>query len=72
MLKFRDINDLKIIVEKGDASWVKDGEIVGFSENMKKAGHPNYLSKDKDLLIVASADIEGGYGLPLYSNALEE
>ena len=31
----------------------------------KKAGFPNFLSKDKDSLVVLSAHIEGGHILPL-------
>ena len=37
---------------------------------MNEIGIPNYLCNDKSSLIVAAADIEGGRGLPLYSNYL--
>ena len=31
---------------------------------MNKIYHPNFLSNDKESLIVPAADIEGGNGLP--------
>ena len=37
---------------------------------MNKIGHPTYLSNDKESLIVAAAEIEGGHGLPLDSNSI--
>ena len=37
---------------------------------MNKIGLPNYLSNDKESLIVASDDIEGGHGLHLDSNSI--
>ena len=35
---------------------------------MNKIGRPTYLINEKESLIVADADIEGGIGLPLDSN----
>ena len=32
---------------------------------MKKSGHQTYLNEDKESLVVASDNIEGGHGLPL-------
>ena len=32
---------------------------------MKKAGRRTYLNEDEESLVVASANIEGGHGLPL-------
>ena len=37
---------------------------------MNKIGLPTYLSNDKESLIVADADIEGGHGLTLNSNSI--
>ena len=37
---------------------------------MNKIGHPNFLSNEKESLIVTSADIEGVHGPPLDSNSL--
>ena len=39
---------------------------------MNKIGRPTYLSNDKEYLIVAADDIEGGHGPPLDSNYLSE
>ena len=35
---------------------------------MNKIGRPTYLIIDKESLIVADSDTEGGYGLPLDIN----
>ena len=35
---------------------------------MNKIVRPNWLSSDKDYLIVSDADIEGVHGLPLDNN----
>ena len=37
---------------------------------MNNIGRPNYLSNDKDSLIVVASDIEGDHVLPLDSNYL--
>ena len=39
---------------------------------MNKIGRPNYLSNDKDYLIVADAEIEGDHVLPLEINYILE
>ena len=39
---------------------------------MNKIGRPTYHSKDKESLIFAAADIEGGHRLPLYSDYILE
>ena len=31
---------------------------------MKKSGQPNYLNDDEESLVIVSAKIEGGHGLP--------
>ena len=36
---------------------------------MNKTGRPNYLSNDKEDLIVAASDIEVVHGLPLDNNS---
>ena len=42
--------------------------MLGLSSTTNKIGCLTYLSNDKESLIVAYADIEGGHGLPLDSN----
>ena len=37
---------------------------------MDKMGRPNYLSNEKEYLIVLSDDIDGGHGILLDSNSL--
>ena len=39
---------------------------------MNKIGRPTYLNNDKESLIVAASEIEGGHDLPLDSNYLLE
>ena len=39
---------------------------------MNKIGLPTYLGNENDYLMVVSAEIEGGHGLPLGSNYLLE
>ena len=40
-------------------------EIINFTVQMKKAGRRTYLNQDEESLVVASANIEGGRGIPL-------
>ena len=44
--------------------------MFGLSAPMNEICRPNYLSNDRESLIVAAADIEGGRGIPLDSNYL--
>ena len=68
MFKFCNTNHPKKIFEATETSRVKVREIVGLSAPMNKIVHTNYLSYDKEYLIVAAADIEDGHGLLLDSN----
>ena len=49
-----------------------DIEIVGLSPPMNKSGRLTYLSQGKELLIFASANIEGDHGLPFDSHGISE
>ena len=39
---------------------------------MNKAGHPTYLNEDEESFLVASSDIEGDHGLPLYRHGVAQ
>ena len=65
LIQIRNTDHLQNRVEEGDISWGKVRSIIGLIVQMKKSVHPNYMNKDKDLLIVASAKIGGDHGLPL-------
>ena len=72
LFECNNINYLKKRVEERETPTGKVRETVGFSAPMNKIGPPTYLSNDKDYLIVAAAEIEGGHGLPLDSNYILE
>ena len=39
---------------------------------MKKNGRPTYLNEDGESLVIASAEIEGGHGLPFDYHCIVE
>ena len=47
-------------------------ETVKLTVQMKKNARPTYLDEDKESLVIASAEIEGGHGLTFYCNSLSE
>ena len=61
----RNLNDLQKRVEVGGISRGKVREIVKLTVQIKKSGQKTYLNKDKETLVVASADNEGDHCLPL-------
>ena len=53
-------------VEVGEISPGKVREIVKLKVQMKENCRPTYLNEDGESLVIASAEIEGGHGLPFY------
>ena len=45
-------------------------EIIKMSVQRVKVGIPTYLNSDEEVLVVASAEIEGAHGLPIDVNTL--
>ena len=70
LFKFSNINYQKNIVEARETSRIKVREFLGLSAPINKIGLPTYRSNEKEYLIVAAAEIEGGRGLPLESNSI--
>ena len=66
LLQSRNIKQLQNIFEVGEILWVKVREIVNLTVQINKSGGRTYLNEDEESLVVASAKIEGGNGIPLY------
>ena len=45
-------------------------ETINITVHRIKVGRPTYLNSDEEALVVASAEIEGANGLPIYVNTL--
>ena len=45
-------------------------ETINMTVHRIKVGRPTYLNSDEEVLVVASAEIEGAHGLPIYVNTL--
>ena len=71
-LQINNINDQKNRFEIRGISWYKVGEIVKCTVQMNKSGQRTYLNEYEDSLVVASANIEGGRGLPLEWRGIEQ
>ena len=66
VLQSRNLNDLQKRVEVGGISRGNVRGIGNITVQIKKSGQQTYLNEDKESLVVASANIEGIHGPPLY------
>ena len=66
----RNLYHLQKIVEVGEISPGKTREIVNLKLQMKKNGRPTYLNENMSL-VIASAKIEDGHGLPFGLSGVE-
>ena len=64
LLQGRNLSHLQKRVEVGGISLDKVIEIAKLTVRMNKTGQQTYLNEDKESLVIASDDIEGGHGLP--------
>ena len=65
LLQSRNLAHPQKIVEVGGISPGKVREIVKLTVPTKKAGRRTYPNEGEESLVIVSADIEGGHGLPL-------
>ena len=69
-LQCKNLQHLHQMLKKVEVSRSELLEIIKMSVQKIKFGRPNYLNSDEEALVVASAQIEGAHGLPIYVNIL--